>query len=393
MACGKDDSTEKNFWRTPKLLEKLVRFLDGPSTKVLAQCHGFALAVLQQAPVWKKFIKRTCPDSKNDKNHAERGTLLATYRDKLMPTLTVLGMAKGAHAMKTDLLEVLCERFPPNPEENRILTDTGEYWQQKVDVIFFCSNQDHSVTESVSPLGFLLLDQVDLAVGSSPQMKVDKVEIQELADRPGWPLLSVLSKRVSCQQDQPEVVQVDTATSRNAKEAKAFSKIAQCCKNTFYENLDVRGKIGRQGWKALGKAAELHSPMLGKRRSANTGSDDNDLDFDFEFETFNVTSTREAMIGAKKEDLRKIWDGMGRRFMSGNNWLVTRDWSGLGSEIFHKEEGEKEWERLLEVLDMSKKEWDAMWDARFAPILGGSGRGSGNGKKRGKVRGNGRAKE
>ena len=78
--------------------------------------------------------------------------------------------------------------------------------------VFSCSNQDHSVTESVSPLGFLLLEQVHLAVGLSPQMKVDKVDFQELADGPGWPLLSVLSKRVSCQQKQPDVIQVDTVT-------------------------------------------------------------------------------------------------------------------------------------------------------------------------------------
>ena len=85
----------------------------------------------------------------------------------------------------------------------------------------------------------------------------------------------------------------------------------------------MRGKIGRPGWKAeIGKAAELHNPRLGNRRSANTGSDDNDFDFDFEFETFNVTSTREAMIGAKKEDPRKIWDAMGDKRLK---WSWQRD--------------------------------------------------------------------
>ena len=55
----------------------------------------------------------------------------------------------------------------------------------------------------------------------------------------------------------------------------------------------------------------------------------------------------------------------------GANWLVTRDWTGLGSKIFHKEEGEEERDRLVDVVDMSKKEWDAMCDA---PIFGGRGK-------------------
>ena len=35
-----------------------------------------------------------------------------------MPSLTILDMSKGPQAMKTDLLEVLCERFSPNPAED-----------------------------------------------------------------------------------------------------------------------------------------------------------------------------------------------------------------------------------------------------------------------------------
>ena len=51
---------------------------------------------------------------------------------------------------------------------------------------------------------------------------------------------------------------------------------------------------------------------------------------------------------------------------------MTRDWTGLGSEILHKEEGKEELDQLVEVVHMSKKEWDAMCDA---PIFGGRGKG------------------
>ena len=50
--------------------------------------------------------------------------------------------------------------------------------------------------------------------------------------------------------------------------------------------------------------------------------------------------------------------------MWGNSWFVSswRRWSFLVDEDagrFCKEEGEEDWERMMEVLDMNQEEWEA----------------------------------
>ena len=89
--------------------------------------------------------------------------------------------------------------------------------------------------------------------------------------------------------------------------------------------------------------------------------------------TLNVVSRRDHMLEADREDLRKIWMAMhgGALLEPGNWWSVTSYWRpdlfSLKNEddgLFEKAGGDEEWERLLGVLDMSEKEWDAKWERR-----------------------------
>ena len=110
------------------------------------------------------------------------------------------------------------------------------------------------------------------------------------------------------------------------------------------------GDVKKEGWAALGKVAELHERETNRR-------------------TFNVVSRREHMLGADREDLRKIWEAMWGG-MWGNKWFVTgwkRRWPVNEDDgMFCKEEGDEEWNRLMEVLDISQEEWDA----KFVPVQG-----------------------
>ena len=69
---------------------------------------------------------------------------------------------------------------------------------------------------------------------------------------------------------------------------------------------------------------------------------------------------QDNMLGADRGDLRKIWDAMhGGEF--GNSWTVTREERFnyfREDERFDKLEGDREWGRLVKVLDMSEKEWE-----------------------------------
>ena len=96
------------------------------------------------------------------------------------------------------------------------------------------------------------------------------------------------------------------------------------------------GNIKKQGWAALGKMAELHEKGDG----------------------FNLVSKRDDMLAADRDDLRKIWDAMhGGEFR--NSWRVTREFNYLGvNEVFLKSSNNREWGRLVKVLDMSEEEWN-----------------------------------
>ena len=78
--------------------------------------------------------------------------------------------------------------------------------------------------------------------------------------------------------------------------------------------------------------------------------------------TFNLVSKRGDMLAADRGDLRKIWDAMGGGLVGGefaNSWRVKReDGRPPIHEIFSKSDSNREWRRLVKVLDMSKKQWD-----------------------------------
>ena len=218
-----DTGAEKKFWKMPELVTKLVSFLDGQSIMVLAQAHQLTLEVVQQPFVWNKVVRRACPDSKNLQN-LQIQILFAMKEDKMKPLLAILDMFKGAPEMKLTLLEVICERFPPYLDEE-IMTDNGDLLPETVEVSFSCPNKP------VSPLGFLLLEEVELASGFPPNLKVANASLAVLKE----PLLTALSRRVSGEQEQSSNVQISLRGSvvcGTTEEVHAFANIAQCCKFT-----------------------------------------------------------------------------------------------------------------------------------------------------------------
>ena len=343
---GAEESAGARFWRTPELVEKLLDFLDGRSTLILARCHDLTNEVLQRSTVWNKEVRRTCPDGSN--LHWATREVVTINKKKLMPLFGILKMSKDPAQMKLIFLEVICERFPPDPEIAR--TGLGEPHPQYVKVCFSCPHNDHSV----SALGFLILEEVELACGSSPNLVIDTFDLSCLDD----PMMSAVSRRASCQEVPLKEFKVwacgfngGTIVCNKTQKAESLLTIARSSEVTSFEGLIVVGDIKKEGWAALGKVADLHER-------------------DTEWRTFNVTSRREHMLTADRKDLRKIWDAMWGG-MFGNSWFVTswRRWSFLVNEDdgrFYKEEGEEEWERLMEVLDMNQEEWEA----KFVPLHG-----------------------
>merc|ERR1711934_1262434 len=125
------------------------------------------------------------------------------------------------------------------------------------------------------------------------------------------------------------------------QQAKNLLTIVKKSEDTNFEVDLFVGNVKKQGWAALGKVAELHG--------------DGDA-----WRTFNLISKRDDMLGADRGDLRKIWDAMhGGEW--GNTWTMTREERFnylVEDEVFHKSNGNREWQRLVQVLDLSEEEWD-----------------------------------
>ena len=357
MSCeGVSESAMAKFWRTPELAEKLLGFLDGSSTLNLARCHNLTKETLQRPSVWTKVVRRLCPVGLNQPMWDEKA-LVATNKKTLMPLLQILKMAKDPAEMKLTLLEVICERFPLETEKD---IDMGpDSYHQFVKVRFSCPHKDHSV----SAVGFLLLEEVEIACGSSPNLKIDQFDLSELEG----PMLLALSRRASKQKEPLKQVNVwakgflgGTIRCNTIQQSEALLKIAKNSQEFNIEAQLIVGDVKKKGWAALAKMAEIHGS--GGRTDA--------------WRTFDVTSRRDDMLSADREDLEKIWKAMHggeSDFIGGqwdNSWHVTSYWRDdmfvLRNDddgTFRKGEGSEEWGRLLKVLDMSKKEWDAKWVA------------------------------
>ena len=330
--------------RTPEVVEKLLDFLDGNSTLNLARCHDLTKELVQRPSVWHKLVRRNCPVGVNRPMWDET-ELVATNKKKLMPLLELLRMAKDPVEMKLTLLEVICERFPPETEKDIDLGPDSSY-HQYVKVHFLCPHKD------VSTVGFLLLEEVEMACRSSPNLKIEKFELSRLEGS----LLLALSRRTSKQKEPLKQVHVwgkgwagGTIRCNTIQQSEALLRIAKNSEDTTFEVRLIVGDVKKKGWAALGKVAELHG----------SGED---------WRTFNVSARRDHMLQADREDLKKIWKAMhGGEW--GNSWCVALGcWNDDrfflrddNDGTFEKAGGNEEWVRLLRVLDMSNEEWYAKW--------------------------------
>ena len=324
-----DESAVAKFWRNPDLVGSLLNFLDGGSILRLATCHHLTKEVSQKSSVWTKLVRRTCPVGPESQPMDEKA-LVRANKKKLAPLLELLKMAEDPSKMKLTLLEVICERFPHTAE--RVRWDFPQF----VKVGFSPSDKEHRV----SALGFLLLDEVESRCKSSPKLVIDSFDFVQLEVQ----MLAALSRQACRQEERIKQVRVwdrgfgGTIWCTTTQQAKNLLTIVKKSDDTSLDIDLFVGNIKKQGWAALGKMAELHGDGPSWR-------------------TFNPVSKRDDMLAADRDDLRKIWDAMHGGELSSNSWRVKRDYLD-DYEEFYKSSGNREWGRLVKVLNMSQEEWN-----------------------------------
>ena len=197
MSSDKTEA-ERKFWRIPELVETLLPFLDVKSILGLAQCHQLTLNILQGTFVWNQLIQRTFGEhvqivgydpmqwsmvngrwSRVSVLHGEPWRFsslesLAPERLQLVHLVNILKMLEDPNAHLKALLDLVCERFLPNqdgPRQQTLVNDWGSRYKPHL-VQVTCSRFQ---THTVSPLGYLLLEQVEKAFFGSTEHEIEEM--------------------------------------------------------------------------------------------------------------------------------------------------------------------------------------------------------------------------
>ena len=268
--------------------------------------------VLQAKSVWNKLVRRVCPFSYGDQMGSER---LADLEERLAEVMTevnhlvgILKLMDGRLAPLLDLLDLICERFPPvnsvEREDRRAqLEGTGVVMVNALPGPQFfqvhCSRRDTS--HKVSPFGFLILEQVQEELG------VNKLTIERVVfDLMTNPWLSALASWLVRQKElgvdvRAEVVHVECYSTTCAE---ALSTVMEQCESfDIQHNLCIDEDVGTQGWTALRKGLALQ-------------------------QVNRLVCDREDMTSARREDLEAIWASLS------NGWSWVRGPFALASLDF-----------------------------------------------------------
>ena len=289
MSLPGQEGAERKFWRTPDLVESLLLFLDARSTLTLVKVLPLALDIVQMKSMWIKLVKRVCPyDTQDVVSKQEYLEGLAAEKMELILLTEILKvMTKAPNPRLLDLLDVICERFPPVPREN--LAWEGRSKRKdgtlRANIIpgpefirLICTRGSHT-THDVCPYGFLLLEVVEAAMGTTKHL-VEQVVMDDLEE----PELMALQTRLLRQQDLGVDTRVDVSMLivNTMESARAMSTLMQHCHRVIVqEDLFIEADIGKEGWAALAEA------LPGKG-----------VDF---------ISSNKCLASARREDLRDIW--------------------------------------------------------------------------------------
>ena len=326
MSCDGAAAAKKVF-KTPDLVERLLPFLDTTSTVQLAQSEiSCVVKLLKNNPaLWKKIVERTFPGDfklglyEVDYYNRVRESF-EEKRVKVVGLVSILKMMKKPNSHISQLLEVICEK---SPQDEIPLNRYGSGVHVQSIQIGNCPS--HGSSCSVSPLGFLLLEQIEAAFGLASEVtSIDLLSLDE-------PLMSALAQRVLRQEQKVakmKTVKVMLETKESIESLLALVHTSvevelgspQLLRELGELTVQLTGLLevyggGVDGWAVLAKALSL---------THFTGW---------------VTAPEEMMREGRIEDLRTVWEAL------------DGTWMWEGKEVFDKTlDGEMGWKALERYL-------------------------------------------
>ena len=328
-----EEKASRKFWRSPELMEMLIRFLDAATIEELGKAHEPIVEVLQGGLVWDKLIKKTCPRGESwDRTYFGHSDPYEWLKSKaevkkadIQPLMNLLTMMEEPEHQIDKLLDLICTRFPIDNSRRYSLLDAEDKLVRKpeaVEVVFTRDLKSHMV----SALGFLVLEEVEATLGSSQQT----VHWLGLRDLEGI-LISSLATRILRQPGQLikiELLEIELGMLQDAENLLVVLKHCEVLTTPLVGIFESNSRhMCAEAWAVLAKALELHP---GK---------------------FAISSTRSALLKGKREDLKVIWEAVRSVEMTYSQAFISQ-----GEVQIEKEEG---WDRVEELLDMSEDQWKA----------------------------------
>ena len=274
---AQEEDAQTKFWRIPKLIERLLEYLDEFDVLAIIGLKLLAVEVFQAASATAK--------------HFEPKPLRKIIRKALrlnMPSYTarrenvqrvatsLLAQLPSPDRLLMEVLETICAEYKYVPSSNHSVIRLG------------CPEHKY---HSVTALGFILLEDCEkaVAIGSTKQ-RVRKIE---LARTYFWsdmrnPLELSLVSRMGRQGVAVETLSYpfgyDTLQINSLASALTFQTLSENCDQLINLNtVKVHGKLGTVGWEALGKAMKKHPCRL------------------------IIYTLKGWMVQATPEELRMIW--------------------------------------------------------------------------------------
>ena len=313
---------DQKLWHIPEVVERMLSLLDPASALCLVQSGLLSKDILQKSlscRAWREIIKRISRDENEMSETEEVRHLLEILKlMELEEPITLL----------LPLLHLVCDDY--------------ESGFDFLVMVCPCRPEPHCVY----PAGFLLLEEIEGALGSTEQ-SIESIELDSLEDQPEGHLLKAIGSRLSRQKE--------TVTSLNAQEihmqdrssVEAFIALLQA-QSVSVGNMNVYEAIGEEGWQELARALKS-KPDIG-------------LKFAY--------IPRKAFAEARKDDMKDIWDA------TENGFWVCGDGSGSGCLFVAKSESsctsseafwttsirydwEPAWTRLKQISDVTEDEFKA----------------------------------
>lgn len=328
MLNDEEDGMQKLF-RMPDLVDKLLSFLDATSTLCLAQSKiSCVLQILQHKTVpWNKMVRRTIsgnfkimwsPDRDWESGllDGEDRVLRESFKEKRVHLLSLVDIFKMIEGPKMHKLHHLLDAISEKYASNRTLS--------------IRLSRSWGGTRSVSPLGFLLLEEVEGSVGSALQEIVSIVSAQ---NEPGFleePLLSALASRVSRQEQKMQRVDGGWVKIGSKESAQALLTLVENTHAAGYAPgytrqgaawhllgiwmMKTSGRIEAEGWAMMARALALIPNRV-----------------------FGLIASKELVREGRSADMRTVWESLSLRWHVGKN---------ENYKTFLKSGGEGSWDAL-----------------------------------------------